>query len=125
MDEYGFGFVDLCPRPTVRAGELRPEELREGSLRLLVELEEFQPRYAVLCGKGIFQHFGRYALGLRRAELTKRTYGVQPENIGLTKLFVVPSSSGLASRWHAARLELLFELAGLLPALKRGPDTGP
>lgn len=116
MDEYGFGFVDLCPRPTVRAEELSPEELREGSLRLLEELNQFQPRYAVLCGKGIFQHFGAFALGLRRTVLTKQLYGVQPESIGETTLFVIPSSSGLASRWHGRRLELLVQLASMLPA---------
>jgi TDG/mug DNA glycosylase family protein len=118
MDEFGFGFVDLCPRPTVRADELSREELRRGSQRLWDDLGRHQPRYAVLCGKGIFQHFGTHALGLPRAALAKRPYGVQPESVGDTLLHVVPSSSGLASRWHAERLQLLTELA-----LQLGPGN--
>ena len=106
MEGYGFGFVDLCPRPTVRADELQPSELQQGAVRLRSELEQYQPQYAVLCGKGIFQHFAVYALGLKRSAAMKRPYGVQPERIGDTVLYVVPSSSGLASRWLSERLAL-------------------
>lgn len=155
MDEEGIGFVDLCCRPTVRAGELTREELAEGSRRLLGELLQHLPAVAVFSGRGIYQHFARHALGLRAAELAGRGYGRQPEELwgreargerqdagaaagGLTTegtegaedlerkphwnepiqnrtaLWVVPSSSGLASRWHRERLALLRELAQAL-----------
>ena len=51
MDEAGIGFVDLCPRPTVRADELTPDEIAEGAERLLRQLEENQPTYAVFSGR--------------------------------------------------------------------------
>ncbi|MYK26927.1 MAG: mismatch-specific DNA-glycosylase, partial [Dehalococcoidia bacterium] len=67
MDEAGIGFVDLCPRPTVRADELTPDEMAQGAQRLLGQLQANQPAYAVFSGRGIYVHFARHALGLPRA----------------------------------------------------------
>jgi TDG/mug DNA glycosylase family protein len=124
--EAGIGFTDLCRRPTLRAGELTAAELREGALRLHAELLEHRPQVAVFSGRGIYQLFGRHALGLAARELAARPYGFQPETIGaghphdfptpgadevgVTRCYVVPSSSGLASRWHLQRLSSLREL---------------
>ena len=123
MDAAGIGFVDLCPRPTVRADELAEEEIAAGARRLHAQLLECQPCWAVFSGRGIYVHFGRHALGLPRAELTRRPNGAQPERIGATVPWVVPSSSGLASRWHGERLELLRELAALAPTAPAPPRT--
>lgn len=116
MDEAAIGFTDLCCRPTARASELTPAELTEGANRLRNELLENQPAYAVFSGRGIYQHFGRLALGLTTKDLAARPNGAQPERIGATTPFVIPSSSGLASKWHADRLALLRDLATLLAA---------
>ena len=116
-DEAGIGFTDLCCRPTVRAEHLTAEEIRAGALRLHGELLEFQPAIACFSGRGIYQHFARYALGISAAELARRPYGEQPERIGRTIPWVIPSSSGLASRWHALRLEWLHRLRDALPPL--------
>ena len=113
-DEAGIGFVDLCPRPTVRAEELTPEEIIEGAHRLHRELLHYQPRIAVFSGRGIYRLFGRHALGLSASALARRPNGEQPERIGATVPFVIPSSSGLASRWHRERLDLLRALALVL-----------
>lgn len=113
-DEAGIGFTDLCSRPTVRASELTREEIVAGAQALHARLREYQPRIAVFSGRGIYQLFGRYALGLALAELAKRPYGPQPERIGATAPWVIPSSSGLASRWHRERLEWLHRLADTL-----------
>ncbi len=113
MDEAGIGFVDLCPRPTVRADELTTEEIAAGAERLLGQLRTHQPAFAVFSGRGIYVHFGRHALGMQRSKLVGRPNGTQPERIGETVPYVVPSSSGLASRWHRERLALLRELATL------------
>ena len=114
QDEAGIGFTDLCCRPTVRAEHLTRDEIAEGAARLYAELLEIQPRIAVFSGRGIYQHFGRHALGLRAAELAKRGYGEQPERIGATIPWVIPSSSGLASKWHKERLEWLRRLSAAL-----------
>lgn len=110
MDEAGIGFTDLCPRPTVRAEELTNTEIRQGAQQLLAELGEHQPIVACFSGRGIYQHFARHALGVQRSELAMRGYGEQPERIGETVPWVIPSSSGLASRWHRERLEWLCAL---------------
>lgn len=112
MDEAGIGFVDLCPRPTVRADELGTDELIEGAKRLHAELLTYQPRFAVFSGIGIYRAFARYALGVSARELAV-TPGLQPARVGTTQPFVTPSSSGLASRWHRERLALLRRLREL------------
>jgi len=116
MDEAGIGFTDLCLRPTLRADQLTRPEIIEGAARLHAELLEYQPRIAVFSGKGIYQLFGRYALGIAPGELANRPLGPQPERIGVTIPWVIPSSSGLASRHHRRRLELLRELAASVHA---------
>jgi TDG/mug DNA glycosylase family protein len=117
MDEAGIGFTDLCCRATVRAEHLTPAEIAEGARRLHAELLEHQPRFAVFSGRGIYQHFGRHALGLAVPELAKREYGEQRERIGATVPWVVPSSSGLASKWHKQRMEWMHQLARALTPL--------
>lgn len=116
-DEAGIGFTDLCCRPTVRAEHLERQEIAEGAQRLHAELLEFQPRVACFSGRGIYQHFGRHALGLNARELAGRAYGEQPERIGETIPWVIPSSSGLASKWHKERLEWLHRLRERLKTL--------
>jgi TDG/mug DNA glycosylase family protein len=123
-EEAGIGFTDLCCRPTVRAEHLERAEIIEGARRLHVELLEYQPRIACFSGRGIYQHFGRHALGLSASELAKREYGEQPERIGETIPWVIPSSSGLASKWHAERLEWLRKLAAALEEPRPTPPNG-
>jgi TDG/mug DNA glycosylase family protein len=113
-DEAGIGFTDLCCRPTVRAEHLTRSEIVEGARRLHAELLEFQPAVACFSGRGIYQHFGRHALDLTPTELARRQYGEQPERIGGTIPWVIPSSSGLASKWHRERLEWLRKLRDAL-----------
>lgn len=114
--EAGIGFTDLCRRPTARADHLTRDEIIEGSERLQAELLQFQPVVACFSGRGIYQHFGRHALGLKSTELAGRPYGEQPDRIGDTIPWVIPSSSGLASKWHKERLEWLRRLRDALPA---------
>ena len=112
-DEAGIGFTDLCERPTVRASELLPAEIVAGARRLHDDLLRHQPRVAVFSGRGIFAHFARHALGLSPRQASGVADGEWPQPLGETRLWVIPSSSGLASKWHGKRLELLKEIANL------------
>lgn len=119
LEEAGIGFSDLCCRPTVRAEHLTREEIAEGARNLHAELLEYQPKVACFSGRGIYQHFGRYALGIPAKDLARRQYGEQPERIGATVPWVIPSSSGLASKWHKERLEWLHKLREVVGPLPR------
>jgi TDG/mug DNA glycosylase family protein len=114
FETEAIGFIDLCPRPTVQAADLAAGELAEGARRLLEDLREAEPQVAVFGGRGIFRTFARVALDVPPRALAGREDGLQPERVGGTRLYVVPSSSGLASGWHRRRLELLEELATIL-----------
>ena len=118
QEEAGIGFTDLCCRATVRAEHLERHEIIEGARRLYAELLEFQPLVACFSGRGIYQHFGRYALGLGAKDVASRGYGEQPERIGETIPWVIPSSSGLASKWHRERQEWLHRLRERLDSLE-------
>ena len=110
MDEAGIGFTDLCPRPTTRASELTREEIAVGAMRLRDELLQHQPRVALFNGRDIYRWFAAY--GLEHAvPLYSGLPGELSERVGETRLWVVPSSSGLASRWHGQRLDTLRKLA--------------
>lgn len=108
------GFVDLCPRPSARASDLSRTEVVRGARRLRREIEAAGPRFAVFSGRGIYRLFGIHALGLSGRDLAGRRDGLQPERIGEAIPYVIPSSSGLASRWHRQRLQRLRELRQLL-----------
>ncbi len=112
--EEGIGFTDLCSRPTARASHLENHELVTGAANLHRDLIEYQPGVAVFSSLGVFREFGRHAMRLSARELSRIACGLQGHRIGETALFVVPSSSGLASKWHARRLALLQELPALL-----------
>ncbi|HJP40864.1 MAG TPA: mismatch-specific DNA-glycosylase [Dehalococcoidia bacterium] len=121
MDEAGIGFVDLCCRPTARADELTPDEIAAGARRLHRELTGASPGYAVFSGKGIYQLFGNLELSISRPALARRAYGTQPERFGANCIpYVIPSSSGLASRWHQDRLLLLKQLGQALGSIRPG-----
>ena len=120
MDLAGFGLTDLCPRPTLRADELTRLELTEGANRLAEELLAAAPLVTVLNGRRLCDVFLREGLGLARAALGPFCWGPQPLPLGTFPgaLWVVPSSSGLASRWHALRLQLLRDIAESLAAVR-------
>lgn len=126
QEEAGLGFTDLCRRPTLRASDLTAQEIAGGAVRLARELLDTAPRVAVFSGRGIYGLFGAAVLGLRRSDFARRDYGPQPETFdprgfrspndkpGACAIWVVPSSSGLASKWHSQRLKQLQTLAGHL-----------
>ncbi len=121
LAEAGIGFTDLCCRPTVRAEHLSREEIIEGSIRLHGELLQYQPLVACFSGRGIYQIYGRHALVLP-ARTRGRPYGDQP-NASVSGPWVIPSSSGLASKWHRERLDWLRRLRDAVDPRSPAPDS--
>ncbi len=87
MPTCGLGFTDLAKAVSgndhgLRPGDFDRQRLRDTILR-------YQPKILAFTSK----RAGREFLG-RRVK-----YGLQPETVGDTALFVLPSPSGAARRW--------------------------
>jgi TDG/mug DNA glycosylase family protein len=84
---HGIGLTNLVNRPTRRADELTPDEIRAGAEALRTKLERFQPHAVAYTGIGVYRWF--------RPDVPA-IWGVQPTSAvpGVTDI-VVPSPSGL------------------------------
>ena len=84
LPRYGIGVTDLCPIPTAQAGMLPAGALRAGSVALRQKLERHQPATVCFNGLGVYRaYFGR----------PPGDAGLQPDLIGPSRVFVVPSTS--------------------------------
>src|SRR5262249_12668252 len=91
LPAHAFGFTDVVTRATAKASELQPGELEAAAPELLGKLACMKPRVACFHGVTGFRPFH---LAVFPGALHKPTLGLQPEAIGGTRLFVVPSPSG-------------------------------
>lgn len=101
---YGLGITNLVARPTARADELTPEELREGGARLTRVARRYRPEVVAVVGVTAY----RAAFGRKAAVI-----GPQEDTIGPSRLWVLPNPSGLNAHY---RLRELAEVFGRLRA---------
>ena len=85
---HGIGMTDLVKRATARADELSTAEYRAGLDRVARLCEWLRP--GAVCFVGL--------AGWRAAADRKAVAGVQPEPLGDTPVYVMPSTSGLNAR---------------------------
>jgi TDG/mug DNA glycosylase family protein len=98
----GYGITNMVPRTTAAASELRPEEYVEGGKRLSALVTRYAPRVVAFMGIGAY----RSAFGRPKAQL-----GLQPELLGQSHLWALPSPSGLNANHQLSDLiALLREL---------------
>lgn len=83
----GIGLTDLAK--TYAGADAGIRRAHDDSVGLRAKIEAFQPAWLAFNGKRAAQGMLGRAVG----------YGPQPESIGATRLFALPSSAGLASRW--------------------------
>lgn len=95
LRDDGVGMTDLVKRPTAKASELRRSDYDSSLDRLRRLCSWLRPRSMVVVGIGPW----RLASGDRRASL-----GWQPEPLGPTPVYVMPSTSGLNARASLAEL---------------------
>lgn len=88
ITDFGLGLTDVCKTAFGQDEDL-PDEAFEPEA-LLAKVERYAPRYLAFTSK----RSAGEALGRRRVE-----YGLQDERFGRTRLFVLPSTSGLATRF--------------------------
>lgn len=86
ITDAGVGITNLVPRATIRASDLRADELREGGLRVERMVDRLRP--AVVAFAGITS----YRTAYRRPSALM---GRQTEGLGPSELWVVPNPSGL------------------------------
>jgi TDG/mug DNA glycosylase family protein len=103
--QFGIGLTNLVARPSPAMDDLSLEEMREGAARLQEKILRYQPRIVCFNGKRIFEVFAG-----RRCRL-----GLQPERVGRSRLFVMPSTSPrTASYQRGDKLAYFRQLRDLL-----------
>lgn len=107
--EHGIGLTDLVKRWSRSSADLQPQEIRDGAEEVRRKLLACQPRVACFNGKGVFERIFH-----RPCQL-----GPQPERIGETATFVVPSTSARNGRLRRDdKLRYFADLAACLRELK-------
>ena len=97
--DLGLGLTNIRERATAGAAELGEAELKAASLRLIAKVERHRPRYLGVIG------IGAYRTAVRRP---KATFGLQTETIGTTRIWLLPSTSGLNASYQPSSLALHF-----------------
>ena len=103
LAEHGIGLTGMAPRAVGNDDVLSTADFDAAGVR--ARLETHQPRVAAFVGKRAAQEF----LGHQKLD-----YGPQPDAVGETALWVLPSTSGAARRywdpvpWHALATALGF-----------------
>lgn len=110
----GLGVTNLAPRASARADELSAGELIEGGAILRDKLLQWRPRAAAVLGITAYR---------TAFQQPKATLGLQPERVGDTLLWALPSPSGLNAHHGLGDLARLFaelrEALGLPDARER------
>ncbi|KAL6431397.1 hypothetical protein ACFW04_007198 [Cataglyphis niger] len=86
--QYGIGLTNIVTRPTRSAADLKRTEIKEGSKIVEEKLKLYKPKIAVFNGKCIYEVFANI-----RANKATFRFGLQPEYVGDTAIWVTPSSS--------------------------------
>jgi TDG/mug DNA glycosylase family protein len=82
----GHGITNLVSRASVAADELSREELVAGSETLRKKVADYRPKCVAILG------LSAYRLAFERP---KASFGLQPEKLGRTPVWILPNPSGL------------------------------
>ncbi|MGW5353025.1 G/U mismatch-specific DNA glycosylase [Streptomyces sp. NPDC004031] len=93
--DLGLGVTNVAARATARADELSREELVEGGGLLAAKVAEHRPAWLAILGVTAY----RVAFAEPRAQV-----GPQPQTLGDTRIWALPSPSGLNAHWTPAAL---------------------
>ena len=103
--EWNIGLTNMVARSSPSISDLTLDELRLGAKTLRAKLARYHPRVACFNGKRIYEVFAGHTC----------SFGLQPERLGPTKLFVMPSTSArTASYQRADKLRYFRELARIV-----------
>jgi TDG/mug DNA glycosylase family protein len=103
LPTFGIGLTDLYHRPSRRADDVPDAIYRAGRERLVAKLLCYQPRWLCCNGARVYQNL--------TGTKGPITFGPQAEPVAGCPVFVVPSTSGLASALTTVRREAFMNLA--------------
>jgi TDG/mug DNA glycosylase family protein len=107
------GITNVVERATASADELAAEEFVAGGRVLIRKVRRLRPRFLAVLGVGAY----RVAFAQPRAAL-----GLQPDAIGPTQVWILPSPSGLNAHYRPVELAVLFrQLREAASAANPGP----
>jgi TDG/mug DNA glycosylase family protein len=109
--ERRLGCTNLVPRATARADELSEPELRAGACRLRELVAEHRPAWLAVLGVSAY----RAGFGVPRARV-----GAQQEQIGETRIWVLPNPSGLNAHYQLPALVEAYRELRQASARSRG-----
>jgi TDG/mug DNA glycosylase family protein len=95
----GCGITNIVARASASADELSIDELVAGGKKLAARVRRRRPRFLAVLGVGAY----RVAFARPKAAL-----GLQPKQIGDTRVWVLPNPSGLNAHFQVADLAELF-----------------
>lgn len=95
----GFGITNMAARATARADELTADELTAGGRLLTAKVEARRPAWLAVLGLTAY----RVAFDDRHAQV-----GPRERMIGDTRIWALPSPSGLNAHWSPAALAAEF-----------------
>lgn len=118
-ERFGLGLTDLVLRSTAGVTDLTTSELRAAVPKLEERIESAcgsqPPRLICLVGKGIWDSIAKVKGFQRKGVSGEFKYGLQSDIFAGTRLFVVPSTSGLAASIpRNVKLELWTTLANYI-----------
>jgi TDG/mug DNA glycosylase family protein len=99
LPTWGLGVTNLVNRATAAAAELSAEEFRRGKVTLEEKVTRYSPRWTAFVG------IGAYATAFERRKVS---LGLQAETIGRSRIWLLPSTSGLNAHFTPARFAELF-----------------
>ena len=109
LPRYGIGLTNLVlDIPSANESEVPTAIYRAARDELTRKIKRYEPRLVVFNGIGVFVYY----FGYRPKRL-----GLQPEQIGKSRVFVTPSSSGAANAYVKERKKLFQQIKSLVDAM--------
>ncbi|XP_012285723.1 G/T mismatch-specific thymine DNA glycosylase [Orussus abietinus] len=103
--QYQIGLTNIVTRATRSSADLKRTEIKAGAIVVEEKLKFFKPKIAIFNGKGIYEVFAD------KNSKSEFNFGLQPECIGHTAVWVVPSSSARCANFPRMSDKLHFYTA--------------
>jgi len=97
--KHGCGITNIVERASASAGDLNREELRRGARRLLKKVLRYRPPVVAFLGVAAYR---------TAFDRTQARIGEQTEQLGRSRIWVLPNPSGLNAHYQLRDLTLLF-----------------